>query len=73
MLDIDDLVYEDNQRACHDLGGFLPEPRYEVENQFLDNLQTDTFALGMTDRDVEGQWVWDSDGSPVIWTGWIFR
>ena len=30
------------------------------------------FALGITDRDVEGQWVWDSDGSPVTWTRWIF-
>ena len=25
----------------------------------------------MTDRDVEGQWVWDSDGSPVSWTRWV--
>ena len=25
----------------------------------------------MTDKDVEGQWVWESDGSPVIWTNWV--
>ena len=29
------------------------------------------FLLGLTDRDVEGQWVWASDGTPVTWTSWI--
>ena len=71
MLDTDDLVHDDNQQVCHDLGGFLPEPRDEGENQFLDSLGTGTFVLGLTDRDVEGQWIWDSDGSPVTWKSWI--
>ena len=68
-----DLVYDDNKQACHDLGGFLPEPRDERENQFLDSLCTDMFQLGLTDRDVEGQWVWDSDGSLVTWESWIWN
>ena len=71
MLDTDDLVYDVIQQVCHNHGGFLPEPRDEAENQFLDSLGTDMFMLGMTDRDVEGQWVWDSDGSPVTWKSWV--
>ena len=71
VLDTDDLVYDVIQQVCHNHGGFLPEPREEEENSFLDSLDTDTFALGMTDRKVEGQWIWDSDGSPVIGMNWI--
>ena len=70
MLDTDDLVYDVNQQVCHNHGGFLPEPRDEQENQFLYDLSTKTFTLGMTDRDVEGQWVWSSDGSSVAWLPW---
>ena len=71
VLETDDLVYDDLQQVCHNHGGFLPEPRDEAENQFLDSLGTEMFTLGMTDRDVEGQWVWDSDGSPVTWKTWV--
>ena len=71
VQDTDDLVYDVNKQACQNLGGFLPEPRDEAENQFLDSLGSDMFTLGMTDRVVEGQWVWESDGSPVTWTGWV--
>ena len=72
VLDTDDLVHDDNQQVCHSHGGHLPEPRDVTENQFLDSLGTEMFTLGMTDLLVEGQWVWDSDGSPVTWAGWIF-
>ena len=71
VLDTDDLVYDVIQQVCHNHGGFLPEPRDEAENTFLDSLGTEMFTLGMTDRDVEGQWVWDSDGSLVTWTKWV--
>ena len=64
-------MYENNRQVCHNHGGFLPEPRDEGDNQFLDSLDADTFTLGMTDRDVEGQWVWESDGSPVTWFRWV--
>ena len=73
MLDTDDLVYDDNQQVCQDLGGFLPEPRDERENQFLFSLDAETFSLGMTDRLQEGEWLWDSDGQPVTWTKWISK
>ena len=29
------------------------------------------FILGMNDKEVEGQWVWDSDGSLVTWFNWV--
>ena len=63
-------MYDDNQRTCHKHGGFLPEPRDEGENLFLDSLGSNMFALGMTDKVSEGQWVWESDGSSVNWTSW---
>ena len=71
VLDIHDLVYDHLQQVCQDHGGFLPEPKDEQENQFLDSLNTDMFTLGMTDRKVEGQWIWESDGSPVSWANWV--
>ena len=71
MLETNDLVHDDNQQMCQDLGGFLPEPRDEKENQFLDSLDADTFLLGLTDKVSEGHWVWDSDGSPVSWASWL--
>ena len=64
------MVHDHLQQVCHSHGGMLPEPRSEGENQFLDNLGSDVFPLGMTDRKVEGQWIWDSDQSPVIYTSW---
>ena len=70
MLDTDDLVHDDLQQVCRYHGGFLPEPKDVSENRFLDNLGTETFALGMTDVEVEGEWVWDSEGSPVTWVRW---
>ena len=71
VLDIQDIKYNDNQQVCHNHGGFLPEPRDERENQFLASLDANMFLLGATDKLVEGQWVWDSDGSPVTWKNWV--
>ena len=65
------LKHDENQALCASLGGILPEPRDELENDFLDSLDPEQFTLGMTDRVAEGIWVWDSDGSLVTWTYWI--
>ena len=70
MLNNNDMVHDHLQQVCHSHGGMLPEPRSEGENQFLDSLGSDMFPLGMTDRDVEGRWIWDSDQSNVTWTKW---
>ena len=71
MLHTDDLAHDDNQQVCHNHGGFLPEPRDEHDNQFLNNLDTDMFTLGMNDGLMEGQWDWESNGSPVTWKTWV--
>ena len=55
---------------CQAVGGRLPQPRNQEENDFLNNMQTIIFFLGMTDTASEGRWVWDSDGSAVSWTLW---
>ena len=71
MLDTDELVYDVNKQTCHNLGAFLPEPRNERENKFLDSLGANTFLLGLTDQVSEGQWIWYTDGSTVTWESWI--
>ena len=60
-----------NQETCRNIGAHLPEPRDEQENLFLDSLGSDTFVLGITDEAVEGQWVFESDGSPLTWFSWM--
>ena len=55
---------------CLRIGGKLPEPRDEGENDFLASLDTDMFVLGINDKQVEGHWVFDSDGSQVTWFSW---
>ena len=55
---------------CHQHNGILPEPRTQEENYILDNLDTSMFVLGMSDKGREGEWVWESDGSSVLWTKW---
>ena len=66
------------QDLCQNLGGKLPEPRNEKENKFLETLtthpleklDTSNFVLGINDKEVEGQWVFDSDNSQVTWFDW---
>ena len=61
---------DDNRDICLQHGGILPEPRSSEENEFLNSLNTDLFLLGMSDVETEGTWLWDSDGTPVVWTNW---
>ena len=72
VLDTDHFKYDVIQQVCHNHGGFLPEPRDQGENLFLDSLGTEMFALGMSDRLEEGRWVWESDQTPVTGRGWIW-
>ena len=60
-------VYRD---LCKRHGAKLPEPHNEEENDFLDSLNTEMFVLGINDKEVVGQWRFDSDNSPVTWFNW---
>ena len=63
--------YADAQTSCHRIGGMLPEPRNSSENDFLNTMGTPGwFFLGLTDRETESQWQWESDGSTVVWSLW---
>ena len=68
VLETSTLNHDVNQATCRNNGGYLPEPRDEEENLFLDSLGSDKFVLGI--RQVNGQWVFDSDGSDVNWKSW---
>ena len=70
MLGTDSLIHDDLQQVCQNHGGYLPEPKDENENNFLNDLGTGAFLLGMTDTATDGTWVWDSDGTEVTWSLW---
>ena len=55
---------------CTDIGGLLPEPRNQVENNFLMTLTMDRFWLGIDDRAISNRYVYKSDNSLVTWTQW---
>ena len=61
----------ESKTICAEKGGYLPEPKDELENNFLDSLTSTTFYLGMTDSAVEGDWVWESDTTEVTWKNWV--
>ena len=73
ILSTDNLKYDEVQQVCHNLGAFLPEPRNHDENQFLDDLGSHMFALGMTDKKKEGTWVYETDGAEVTLDSWIYN
>ena len=70
VLNTDTLDHEAGQAKCRQYGGMLPEPRSDYQNRFLSDLGTSMFPLGMTDKDKEEDWRWDSDGSEVVNTKW---
>ena len=71
VLETHTLIHDESQQMCAKHGAMLPEPRSRTENEFLKTLTSaDLFLLGMNDRKEEGSWVWDSDGTPVVFTDW---
>ena len=59
------------KNRCEELGSTLAVPTNEAENDYIDGL-CDAWScwLGVTDKETEGTWVSDIDGSPVSWTNW---
>ena len=64
------MAHDANQEICLQHGGILPEPRSQEENEFLNDLNTDMFVLGLSDVEIEGSWLYDSDRSTVAFTNW---
>ena len=64
------LAHDVNKDLCLQHGGILPEPLSQEENEFLNSLGSDMFVLGMSDKGTEDSWVWDSNGTPVVYTNW---
>jgi len=70
VLETSTLDFDENTQTCASYNAILPEPRTEEENNFLDSLNAQTFPLGLTDKEEEGVWRWDSDGALVNWQYW---
>ena len=73
-MDLQIRVFDHDKATelCRAVGGKLPEQISFYRLILLDQMNTDTFFLGMkkSNEDPE-EWVWDSDGSLVIWWNWI--
>ena len=69
VLDTNTLNHDVNQATCSNIGGHLPEPKDEQENLFLDSLGSDKFVMGI--KQVQDEWVFVTDGSPVTWKSWV--
>ena len=39
--------YDVNEAQCAEIGGFLAEPRDELENDFIHSLNPDMYTMGM--------------------------
>ena len=65
VMEIGPKNFSESQTICTDLGGYLAEPRDELENSYLDSLTHKTFYLGLTDSAVEGDWQFVSDFTKV--------
>ena len=63
--------FYESRTICKNLGGMLPEPRNELDNNFLDSISYKSFYLGMRDSSVEGYWAFESDYSKVAWKNWV--
>ena len=70
ILNTTTLAHDVGQARCQQHGGMLPEPRSQQENDFLDELGTSMFTLGMQDTVSEDVWRWDTDRSEVIFQAW---
>ena len=69
MLETDTYVHHLGSQKCKENGGILVEPRTAEENAFVNGLNaTTSFILGLTDKDQENTFVWDSDGTPANYT-----
>ena len=65
------MGYHQQKIACENYGGFITEPKKEIENDFLVTLNTGSFFLGMSDVLTDGRWLWGSNDSEVTWNNWL--
>ena len=60
-------TFAQDKDLCEEISGKLPEPRGTEDHDFLTNLHSHAFWLGMTHNQGEGHWRWLSDRSNVTW------
>ncbi|XP_072038798.1 uncharacterized protein [Amphiura filiformis] len=67
-----ELQYDEARDKCVADGGFLTSILSQDEQDFLNGLTSSTnklFWIGLTDRAIEGTWVWE-DGSQFVYNNW---
>ncbi|KAM4605884.1 uncharacterized protein O3C94_023193 [Discoglossus pictus] len=63
LLSLDYENWVESSIWCREQGGHLAVINSEQEQKFLQGLVTERSWIGLTDRDIEGQWHW-VDGTP---------
>ncbi|RUS88639.1 hypothetical protein EGW08_003598 [Elysia chlorotica] len=62
-------TYNDAKKSCQDKGGYLVSAKTSPKLQFLVKLIKTTYSgdmwLGLTDNAVEGEFIWDEDGTHI--------
>ena len=63
--------YEEIKTRCESLGGYIPEPKSQQENDFIHNLPIETnFYLGMKRDNLMATWIWQENLTDVKWKNW---
>ncbi|XP_040294170.1 CD209 antigen-like protein E [Bufo bufo] len=68
----DAQTWEEGLSWCRMKGGFLAVINNEEEENFLENLVSDTTWIGLSDHHREGNWRW-VDGTPYDSTTWFWK
>ena len=65
-------TYEEIKDRCESLGGYTPEPKSQLENDFIHSLPIETnFYLGMRNSEfIQDNWIWDKDLTTIPWNNW---
>ena len=71
VLETSTLDSATNRKTCWEYGAILPEARSKQDISFLNKLDAELLLLGMNDKQDDGHWVWDSDGTSVQWMLWL--
>ncbi|ROT78926.1 NAC-alpha domain-containing protein 1 [Penaeus vannamei] len=63
-------AWEEGRTYCSDNGGAYVKISSEEEWDFVKSMLSETTWIGLHDRDTEGSFVWDVDGSTPVYTKW---
>ncbi|CAG2248257.1 unnamed protein product [Mytilus edulis] len=64
------MSWENAQVQCQTGEGYLVKIENSEENTWIKSIIKDWMWIGLTDRQTDGHWVWDSDNSTLTYNDW---